>query len=158
MVGAISAITLAGKGKEKKIKQEAVKKAEVKGSVEGTEAGHNTKKRKTAKSRKQLIISEEPDGVDPSTGGKEVSHPLIPKIKVKTKVESSVLQVPVGSFKGTSSVTITSSAYGSSGSLDIIPQSPLEPFGCTRSKQKTVEESVERERERRARLHSFFFV
>ena len=86
--------------------------------------------------------------MDPSTIGKEVSHPLIPKIKVKTKVESSVLQVPVGSFKGTSSVTITSSAYGSSGSLDIIPQSPLEPSGCTRSKQKTVEESVERERER----------
>ena len=52
MVEAISAITLAGKGKEKKIKQEAVKKAEVKGSVEGTEAGHNTKKRKTTKSRK----------------------------------------------------------------------------------------------------------
>ena len=40
---------------------------------------------------------------------------------MKTKVESFVLQVPVGSFKGTSSVAVTFSAYGSLRSLDIIP-------------------------------------
>ena len=66
---------------------------------------------------------------------------------MKTKVESFVLQVLIGSFKGTFSVTVTSSAHGSSVSLDIIPQSPLRRFG-TRSKQKIVEESRERERER----------
>ena len=156
MVEAIGAATLVGKGKEKKIKQEAIKKAEVEGSVEGIKAGHETKNRKTVKSRKQLVIFEELEGVDPSTVGKEVSHPLIPKIKVKTKVESFFLQVPVGSFKGTSSVVLTSSAHGFLESLDIIPQSPLGLFGCTHSKQKTVEEFVERERERGARPHSFF--
>ena len=55
----------------------------------------------------------------------------------------------MGSFKGTSSIAVTSSTHDSSGSLDIIPQSPLGPFGHTRSKQKIVEESVERERERK---------
>ena len=74
---------------------------------------------------------------------------------MKTKVESFVLQVLIGSFKGTFSVAVTSSAHGSSVSLDIIPQSPLGRFG-TRSKQKIVEESREREREREARPHSFF--
>ena len=154
MVEVIGAATLVGNNKEKKIKQEAIKKVEVEGSVEGIKAGHETKNRKTVKSRKQLVIFEELEGVDPSTIGKEVSHPLIPKIKVKTKVESFVLQVPVGSFKGTSSVVLTSSAYGSSGSLDITTQTPLGPSGHTRSRQKTVEESVERER--RARSLSFF--
>ena len=86
--------------------------------------------------------------MDPSAVGKEVSHPLIPKIRVKTEAKSSILQVPMGSFKGTSSIAVTSSTHDSSGSLDIIPQSPLRPFGHTRSKQKIVEESVERERER----------
>ena len=86
--------------------------------------------------------------MDPSAVGKEVSHPLIPKIRVKTEAKSSILQVPVGSFKGTSSIAVTSSTHDSSGSLDIIPQSPLRPFGHTRSKQKIVEESVKRERER----------
>ena len=66
---------------------------------------------------------------------------------MKTKVESFVIQVLIGSFKGTFSVTVTSSAHGSSVSLDIIPQSPLRHSG-TRSKQKIVEESRERERER----------
>ena len=42
-------------------------------------------------SRKQLVVSEEPKRVDPSTFGKEVSHSLIPKIRVKTKVETSIL-------------------------------------------------------------------
>ena len=99
-----------GKGKEKKIKQEAIKRAEIEESVKGIEVGLKTKKRKTAKSRKQLVVSEEPKRVDPSTFGKEVSHSSIPKIRVKTKVESSVFQVPV-SF----------SAHGSSESLDITP-------------------------------------
>ena len=66
---------------------------------------------------------------------------------MKTKVESFVIQVLIGSFKGTFSVTVTSSAHGSSVSLDIIPQSPLRCSG-TRSKQKIVEKSRERERER----------
>ena len=87
--------------------------------------------------------------MDPFAIGKEVSHPLIPKIRVKTEAKSSILQVPMGSFKGTSSIAVTSSTHDSSGSLDIIPQSPLGPFGHTRSKQKIVEESVERERERK---------
>ena len=113
----------------------------------GAEAGLKTKKRKTAKSRKQLVVSEEPERVNPSIIRKEVKHPLILKIKVKTKVKPSVLQVPVDSFKGTSSVVVTSSAHGYSGSLNIVPQSPLGPSRCTRSKQKTVEEFVERERE-----------
>ena len=99
VVEAIGVVTPVGKGKEKKIKQEAVKKAEVEGKVEGTEAGHKAKKRKIAKFHKQLVVSEEAEGVDLSTVGKEVGHPLIPKIRVKTKVESSILQVPVDSFK-----------------------------------------------------------
>jgi len=49
---AISAATPVGKGKEKKIKQEAVKRAELEESVEGTEVGLEAKKRKTAKSQK----------------------------------------------------------------------------------------------------------
>ena len=48
VVEVIGAATPMGKGKEKKIEQEAVKKTE----VEGIEAGHETKKRKTTKSRK----------------------------------------------------------------------------------------------------------
>ena len=65
---------------------------------------------------------------------------------MKTKVESSVFQVLV-SF----------SAYGSSGSLDITPQSPLGPFERTRSRQKTVKEPVEREREGQCLFPFFFF-
>ena len=71
--------------------------------------------------------------MDPSTIGKEVGHPLIPKIRVKTKVKSSLSQVPVSSL-----------AQGSSGSFDFIPQSPLGPSGRTRSRQKTIGESVEK--------------
>ena len=107
VVEVIGAATPVGKCKEKKFKQKAIKKAKVEGSVEGIEAGHETKKRKTTKSCKQLVISEEPEGVDPSRVGKEVSYPLILKIRVKTNVESSILQVPMGSFKGTSSVAVT---------------------------------------------------
>ena len=123
VVEAIGAATPMGKGKKKKIKQEAVKRAELEGSVEGTEAGSETKKRKTAKSYKQLVVFEEPERVDPSTVGKEVGHPLIQKTQVKTKVKSYVFQVPVNS-----------SAHGSSRSLDLTPQSPLGPCGHTRSR------------------------
>ena len=77
---AIGAATPVGKGKEKKIKQEAVKRVELEESVEGTEVSPETKKRKTAKSHKQIVISEEPERMDPSSVGKEVGHPLILKI------------------------------------------------------------------------------
>ena len=87
----IGAATPLGKGKEKKIKKEVVKKSEVEGSAEDTEVGCGTKRRKTASTRKQLVISEGPEEVDPSAIGKEVSHPPIPKIRVKTKVKSSIL-------------------------------------------------------------------
>lgn len=141
---AIGTVTPVGKGKEKKIKQEAVKRAKLEESAEGTKVGPETKKRKTIKSLKQLAISEELKRVDPFTVGKEVGHPLIPKIRVKTRVEFSLFQIPMSSL-----------AQGSSGSFDFIPQSPLGPSGCTRSRQKIIGESVERER--RARLLSFFF-
>ena len=72
-------LPLLGKGKEKKIKQEAIKIAELEESAEGIEVGPKTKKRKTAKFQKELVISEEPERVDRSTVGKEVGHPLIPK-------------------------------------------------------------------------------
>ena len=81
--------------------------------------------------------------MDPSTVRKDVGHPLIPKIRVKTKVESSIFQV-----------LVSSSVQGSSGSFDITPQSLLGPSGHTHSRQKTIEGSVGRER--RARLLSFF--
>ena len=142
---AIDTATPIGKGKENKIKQEAVKRTELEESAKGTEVGLETKKRKIARSHKQLVLSEETKGVDPSIIGKEVGHPLIPKIKVKTKVESSIFQVPV-----------SSSAHGYSGSFDTTPQSPLGPSGHTRSRQKTIRESIERERERRARLLSIY--
>ena len=72
-------LPLLGKGKEKKIKQEVVKIAELEESAEGTEVGPKTKKRKSAKFQKQLVIFEEPERMDPSTVGKQVGHPLIPK-------------------------------------------------------------------------------
>ena len=87
----IGAATPVGKGKEKKIKKEAVKKFEVEGSAEDTEVGHRTKRRKTTSTCKQLVISEGPKEVDPSAVGKEVNYPPIPKIRMKTKVESSIL-------------------------------------------------------------------
>ena len=52
MVEAIGVATLVGKGKEKKIKQEAIKRAEIEESIKGTKAGSKTKKRKIAKSHK----------------------------------------------------------------------------------------------------------
>ena len=86
VVEAIGATTPIGKGTEKKIKQENVKRVELEESAKGTE----TKKRKTTRSQKQLVISEEPERVTPPTVGKEVGHPLIPRTQVKTKVESSL--------------------------------------------------------------------
>ena len=62
-----------------------VKRIELEESTEGTE----TKKRKTAKSQKKLVISEEPERVSPLTVEKEVGYPSIPRSRVKTKVESS---------------------------------------------------------------------
>ena len=49
-VEAIGAATPIGKDKEKKIKQEKVKQAELEEVVEGAETGSETKKRKTARS------------------------------------------------------------------------------------------------------------
>ena len=129
----IGAATFVDKGTEKKIKQEKVKRAKLEESTEGTE----TKKRKTARSQKQLVISEEPERVSSLTVEKEVGNPSIPRSRVKTKIESSLSQVLV-SF----------STQGSLGSFDFVPQPPLGPFGHTCSRQKTIGDSVERERER----------
>ena len=74
---------------------------------------------------------------------KEVEQPLATRTRKKTKVEFSFFQVPV-----------TSSVHGPLGSSDFVSQPPLGPTGHTCSKQKTIKESVERER--RARPLSFF--
>ena len=79
---------------------------------------------------------------------KEVSHPSILKIRVKTKVETSNLQTLMGSPKGASSVAITSLAQDSFESSTVIPRSPRGPFRCTRSKQKAIVDPIEREREK----------
>ena len=84
-VEVISAGTPIGMSKERAIKQEKLKEAEVEGSVEGI--GPETKNRKTGKSQKQLVLSEE----------KEVEQPLAIRTWVKTKVESSFSQVPMSS-------------------------------------------------------------
>ena len=52
MMEAIGVATPIGKGKEKTIKQEAIKRAEIEESAEGTKVGPKTKKTKTAKSHK----------------------------------------------------------------------------------------------------------
>ena len=84
-VEVISAGTPVGMSKERAIKQEKLKEAEVEGSAEGI--GLETKKRKTGKSQKQLVLSK----------GKEVGQPLAIRTLVKTKVESSFSQVLVSS-------------------------------------------------------------
>ena len=122
-VKAIGVASLIGKDKEKKIKQEMVKRVELEETVEGTEAGPETKKTKTTRSQKLLVISEELERVSPLIVGKEVGHPLVPKTRVKTKVESSLSQV-----------SMSSSAQGSLGSFNLVPQSPLGPSRRTRSK------------------------
>ncbi|KAL0012618.1 hypothetical protein SO802_007726 [Lithocarpus litseifolius] len=114
----IGAKTPVGKGKEKKIKKDTVKKSKVEESVESTED-----------------LKE----VDPSVIGKKVIHPTIPKLRVKTNVESSILQIPVGSFKGTSSVAVTSSAQvvqDPEATQSPIPKGPK--YGQTSSPTKTV--------------------
>ena len=85
-VEVISASTPIGISKERAIKQEKLKEAEVEASAEGI--GPETKKRKTGKSQKQLVLSEE----------KEAKQPLAKKTQVKTKVDSSFSQVPVNSL------------------------------------------------------------
>ena len=66
---------------------------------------------------------------------KEVGQPLATRTRKKTKVEFSFFQVPV-----------TSSVQGPLGSSDFVSQSPLGPSRCTCCKQKTIKESVEREK------------
>ena len=77
--------------------------------------------------------------------GKEVGHPLLPRTQVKTKVESSLSQVPVSSL-----------VQGSLGSFDFAPQSPLGPSGRTHSNQKIIGDFVERERRARPLPSSLF--
>ena len=84
-VEVISAGTLVGISKEKAIKQEKLKEAEVEGSAKGISP--KTKKWKTGKSQKQLVLSKE----------KEVEQPLAIRTQVKTKVESSFSQVSMSS-------------------------------------------------------------
>ena len=60
--------------KERAIKQEKLKEAEVEGSAEGI--GPAKKKRETGKSQKQLVLSKE----------KEVEQPLAIRTRVKTKL------------------------------------------------------------------------
>ncbi|KAL0001263.1 hypothetical protein SO802_015044 [Lithocarpus litseifolius] len=79
-----------GKGKEKLIKKVTVKKSEAEEGVVGIAASQGTKKRKTGSACKKLVVFEDPREVYPAAE-KEVSHPLIPKIRVKTKVEVSPL-------------------------------------------------------------------
>ena len=64
VVEAVIAGTSVSMSKERAIKQEKLKEAKVEGSAEGI--GLETKKRKTWKSQKQLVLSEE----------KEVEQPL----------------------------------------------------------------------------------
>ena len=60
-----------------------MKEATIEESVGGT--GPKTKKKKTGKSQKHLVLAEE----------KEVEQPLVVRGRVKTKVESSFPQVLV---------------------------------------------------------------
>ena len=53
-----------GKGKEKKIKKETVKKSKAEEGVVGTTVGQGTKKRKTGSTRKQLVIFKDPREMD----------------------------------------------------------------------------------------------
>ena len=138
-VEAIGAVTPIGKGREKRIKQEKVKEARLEESAKSTKAGPETKKRKTGKSQEQLVIFEEPENVSSPIVGKGVGHLLVPRTRVKTKVEFSLSQV-----------LVSSSAHGSLGSPDFVAQSPLGSSGCTHNKQKTLEDSIDRERRARS--------
>ena len=131
VVETIGAATSTSKGKEFRL--EKMKIVNVEESIEGVKAGLEAKKRKTGKSQTQLVPQED----------KEVGQPLASRTREKTKVESSFSQVPM-----------TSSVHGPLGSSDFVSQPPSGPSGRTRSKQKTLKESVERER--RAKPLSFF--
>ena len=127
----ISAATAPSKGKD--VRPKKMKAVDVGESTGGVEIGSEAKRRKTGKSQAHLASQE----------GKDVREPLVSRTQKKTKVESSFSQVPV-----------TASVHGSLGSSGLVSQPPLEPSRRTRSKQKTSREPVERER--RARLLSFF--
>ena len=75
-VKAIGVATLVGKGKEKRIKQEKLKGVELEKSMEGAEASLETKRRKTGKSHKQLVIFEETERIGSLVVGKEVAQSL----------------------------------------------------------------------------------
>jgi len=146
-VETIGATTPIGKGREKRIKQEKLKEVELEERAKGMEASPETKKRKTGKSQEQLVIFEELENVSSPIVGKRVGHLLVPRTQVKAKVESYLSQVPM-----------SSSAHGSLGSLDFVPQSPLGPSGHTHSKQKTLGDSVKREKGKTSFLLSFIYI
>ena len=75
-VKAIGVATPVGKGKEKRIKQEKLKGVELEKSMEGAEASLETKRRKTGKSHKQLVIFEEIERIGSLAVGKEVAQSL----------------------------------------------------------------------------------
>lgn len=118
-------------------------------------------KRKTSIASKRLPTPKEfKEVASVATRGrslsKEVSHPPIPKTRVKTKVETSKSQTFVSSLKGISSIFVSSPAQGFLGSSTIIPCSLERLFRHTRNKRKIDVDPVERERERRAKSHSHF--
>ena len=65
------------KVKKRRLSRKKVKRAKLEESAEGTEVGPETKKRKTVRSQKQLVIFKEPERVSSPTVRKEVGHPLI---------------------------------------------------------------------------------
>ena len=110
-------------------------------------------KRKTSIASKRLPTPKEfKEVASVATRGrslsKEVSHPPIPKTRVKTKVETSKSQTFVSSLKGISSIFVSSPAQGFLGSSTIIPCSLERLFRHTRNKRKIDVDPVERERER----------
>ena len=109
-------------------------------------------KRKTSTASKRLPTPKEfKEVASVATKGrslsKEVSHPPIPKIRVKTTVETSKSQTLISSLKGISFIVVSSPAQGSLGFPTMIPCSPEGPSRHTRSKQKIDVDPVERERE-----------
>ena len=91
VVDEIGATTPVGKGEEKKVKKDAGQKSKAQEVVEGSEASQGTKKMKTASTRNQLVVLEDPKEKDYSAIGMDVNHPPILKIRVTTKVETSIL-------------------------------------------------------------------
>lgn len=129
VVEEIGSATPLGKGKEKKGKKGAKGKPETEKGTEDPELSQGTKKRKTSIASKRLPTPKEfKEVASVATRGrslsKEVSHPPMPKIRVKTKVETSKSQTFVSSLKGISSIVVSSLAQGSLGSFTMIPCSP----------------------------------